>query len=131
MAVQAQRAVPPTFLRRVVQSDGLLCVIAGIVLSLANNLLAVVLGIPAAGLFVLGIVLLVYGSLVVYRAMREPFDRQLAVLVMVGNGLWVLASIAILATGWLPLTPVGWWSVAVLALIVAGFAELQFIGLRK
>jgi hypothetical protein len=44
---------------------------------------------------------------------------------------WVTGSILLLASGLVPLSTARKWSIAILADIVALFALLQFIGLRR
>jgi hypothetical protein len=47
------------------------------------------------------------------------------------NALWVLASVALVAAGWFPLTSVGVAFVLALAAAVFLFADLQLLGLRR
>jgi len=41
------------------------------------------------------------------------------------------AGAGLLVTGWLPFSPEGWWLMVIQALVVAGFTEAQYIGLRR
>jgi hypothetical protein len=52
-------------------------------------------------------------------------------MVIGGDLLWVVASYAILLAGRPALTTAGSWSVGILAEIVALFAVIQFVGLRR
>jgi hypothetical protein len=45
--------------------------------------------------------------------------------------LWVIDSVTLLVTGWLPFSAEGWWLMVIQALVVAGFTEAQYIGLRR
>jgi hypothetical protein len=47
------------------------------------------------------------------------------------NALWVLASVALVAAGWFPLTSMGVAFVLALAAAVFLFADLQLLGLRR
>jgi hypothetical protein len=51
--------------------------------------------------------------------------------VIVGNAGWVLASIALLFTGWIAPNTLGIAVIAAQALAVAVFTELEFIGQRR
>ena len=45
--------------------------------------------------------------------------------------VWVVGSAVLLVTKALPFTPVGVWAVAIVADIVAIFAIVQYLGLRR
>jgi hypothetical protein len=45
--------------------------------------------------------------------------------------IWVIDSAILLVSGWLPLTSTGMWTIGLIAVAVAVFAELKFFGLRR
>jgi hypothetical protein len=55
----------------------------------------------------------------------------LVVIMIAGNAAWTLASIALLFSGWVTPNLLGEILVAMQAIAVGAFAELQYIGLRK
>ncbi len=121
-----------SLLRHAILANGIFCGVSGIVLLLAAAPLATLLGIPAP--LVLrgtGFVLGCYGIALFFLASQQHINQKLALAVILLDVLWVLDSIVILLTGWLPLTTTGIWVIAILALIVAGFAEVQYLGLRR
>ncbi|MGF1506018.1 MAG: hypothetical protein ACFB51_12940, partial [Anaerolineae bacterium] len=62
---------------------------------------------------------------------RSPMPGWLPYLVIGGNVVWVLFTVAALVGGFLPLTTAGTWALVIIADIVAIFAVLQYIGLRR
>jgi hypothetical protein len=64
-------------------------------------------------------------------AKREVFQSTVALAVIATNAAWVLASILLLVSGWIEPTVLGYAFVIAQALVVALFAEVQYLGLRK
>ena len=58
-------------------------------------------------------------------------SRQFALFVICVDSAWVLGSILLLLTNWLPLSVEGKWTVGLVAVIVDMFATLQFLEWRK
>ncbi|NRQ36567.1 hypothetical protein HII36_32745 [Nonomuraea sp. NN258] len=87
---------------------------------------------PDAGLLRgIGVFLLVYGAAVGLLAGRRAISPAATRAVIALNIAWTLGSIAAVITGVAGFTTLGAiWAVAQ-ALVVAGFAELQIMGLRK
>lgn len=118
-------------LRRVLLLDGVASGALGVLLAAAagplQGLLGAPIGVPrAVGVFFIG-----YGVVVAVIGTRQPIPRPAAWVVAVGNVGWVLASVAVaIADPW-SLTPLGTAFVLAQALVVAGFAEFQVIGLRR
>ena len=78
------------------------------------------------GLFLIG-----YAAAVGALATRQ---RPLAILVwavVIGNALWLIDSILVVAGAWVAPTSLGYAFVVAQALAVGVFAELQFVGLRR
>jgi hypothetical protein len=89
-----------------------------------------VLGIPAAVLMSLGVVLIGYGSLLWTVASLPTVPIPGAWTVVVGNLVWVAASITAVAADWWTATGAGTAVILAQAVAVAGFAGLQILGLR-
>ena len=88
-----------------------------------------VLGVPTALLLVLGAFLAVYSGLVLRLAIRPARAGVLAVVV--ANLVWAAASLLVLALDTFTPEPAGQVWIALQAVVVAGFAALQYIGLRR
>lgn len=118
-------------LRRAIQADAFLCAAAGLVFAAAAAPLGALLGIPSLHLLVLGFILMPYAAFLGYAATRERISRRAAWSIIAVNALWALDSLILLATGLLPLTTAGWWFVLIQAGIVADFAIVQAIAIRR
>lgn len=89
------------------------------------------LGYPAGLLVPVGAFLVGYAAWLRYLATRPAVSRAGASVVIVGNLLWVAASVVLVVAGWFGPTALGVAFVLVQAVAVAGFASLQYSGLRK
>ncbi|MEW9554336.1 hypothetical protein [Nonomuraea sp. NPDC050783] len=116
-----------------------LALAADAVVTGGNGLAYLVLAGPVAGLLGpdagllrgIGAFLLAYGVAVGLLAARPDAGRAAVKGVIALNIAWTLGSVAAVVTGALELTTVGAvWALAQ-ALVVAAFAELQIMGLRK
>ena len=88
-----------------------------------------VLGVPAGVLVAVGAFLAVYAALVM-RVAKQPTRRAVTLVIDV-NVLWAAGSIAALALDTFTPSTVGQVWIALQALVVAGFAALQYAGLRQ
>jgi hypothetical protein len=88
-----------------------------------------VLGVPTALLLVLGAFLAVYSALVLRLATRPA--RAGVVAVILANLAWAAGSLLVLALDTFTPDPVGQVWIALQAVVAAGFAALQYIGLRR
>ena len=70
-------------------------------------------------------------ALVGWLGTRQAMPKALVVVVIAGNAAWTIASIALLFSGWVNPNLPGETVVAMQAIAVGAFAELQYIGLRK
>jgi hypothetical protein len=121
-----------TFLGRVLQANGIFSGLSGLALIVDAGPIATFLGINAPWvLAAIGVGLVIYAIDLFWIASREPIDARFATGAIVMDGLWVLGSILLLVTDWVPFTDAGKWTVGIVADLVATFAILQFIGLRR
>ena len=119
------------FLRRVLLADAATSAASGLLMTLAPGALEDWLGVPAGLLRYAGLSLLPFAALVFYLATRPAPPRAAVWAVIVLNLLWAADSILLVAGGWLGPTPLGYAFVIAQALVVAAFAEAQYIGLRR
>ena len=122
---------PSLFLRRAILADAIFSGASAILLTLGAGELAPWLSLPEALLRETGLFLIAYAALVGCRGMRQTIPEPLVVIVIAGNAAWTLASIALLFSGWVNPNLLGEILVAMQAIAVGAFAELQYIGLRK
>ncbi|HWK13101.1 MAG TPA: hypothetical protein VNS02_01790 [Rhizobiaceae bacterium] len=119
------------FLRNVLAVDAAMSLAAGAVSVLGAGLLAPLLGLPQPLLFWAGLFLLPWSAFLFALSRRAELSRLLLIDVIAINGLWVVASVAILVAGLVTPNVLGIAFLLVQAAAVAVLAELQFMGLRR
>ncbi|MGN9842880.1 hypothetical protein ACTMTI_32635 [Nonomuraea sp. H19] len=119
------------FLRLALAADAVVTGGNGLVYLAFAGFVSDLLGPDAALLRGIGVFLLVYGAAVGLLATRRAISPAATKAVIALNIIWTLGSVAAVVTGALNFTTAGAiWAIAQ-ALTVAGFAELQIMGLRK
>jgi hypothetical protein len=119
-------------LRRELQVDGILAAVMGAVMAAASTPVSDFLGANApAFVLELGIVLFVYGLALFAAATRFTQLKNLARVIILVNGAWVIASAALLIGGWLPLTAAGQLTIGIVAVLVAIIGVVEFIAMRN
>jgi hypothetical protein len=103
----------------------------GLMMLAGADLLSAMLGVPAPLLRYAGLILLPFAAMVLYLARHAHLSRAGVRTVIALNVAWVAASILALVAGWIAPTTLGVAFVIFQAVVVAGFAELQYTGLRK
>jgi hypothetical protein len=103
----------------------------GLMLTLGAGPLGGLLGLPQPLLLGVGAVCLGWAAVTFWLGRRERLAPA-AVWAVIGlNALWVAESALLLLSGWVSPTGLGTAFVIAQALAVAGFAEMQFVGLRR
>ncbi|KNZ30965.1 MAG: hypothetical protein AD742_19430 [Methylibium sp. NZG] len=97
----------------------------------AATALAALLDLPQPLLLGTGEFFVVYALLLVGMATRARLWSALVMLIVVGNGLWGLACVALLAAGALAPNALGVGFVLMQAVAVSVFAWLEWRGLRS
>jgi hypothetical protein len=120
-----------TFLRNALLADALVSGATGALMALAAGLLEPILQVPATLLRVAGLALLPYAAFVAMLARRDVLPRGMVWAVVACNALWALDCVALLFTGWIDPSLLGVAFVLMQAVVVAAFAELQVVGLRR
>lgn len=120
-----------SLLRTSLKLDSLVSGVNGFAYVAGAALLDDVLGSSSAWLLGIGAFMIVYAIELWIVGSRPVINRTFAGLVAEGNIVWVLASVAVVAFGWLDLTTAGQVWAILQAAVVAGFAGLQFAGLRR
>jgi hypothetical protein len=122
---------PSVLLCRALQADAVVSGAMAVLLTSGAGVLAPELDLPEALLRDTGLFLIVYAALVGWLSSRAAMPKPLAWAVIAGNALWTIGSVMLLADG--PVAPnlLGEAFVAVQAIAVGVFAELQYVGLRR
>jgi hypothetical protein len=122
---------PSVFLRRAILADAVFSGASALLLTLGAGALAPLLNLPEALLRETGLFLIAYAALVGWLGTRQSMPKPLVAIVIAGNAAWTIASIALLFSGAVTPNLLGDAAVAIQAIAVGAFAELQYIGLRR
>lgn len=123
---------PDRLLRRVLQANMVFSGLSGLLLAVGAGPLSRWLGIPAAWiLVVIGIGLLGFAWQLFQTAKQSPIDLGQANAILLMDVAWVIGSALLLFTGWVAFSTAGWWAVLLVADVVAAFAILEFVGIRR
>ncbi|RIK36830.1 MAG: hypothetical protein DCC55_26125 [Chloroflexi bacterium] len=133
MAVQwLQASAPSSLLRRALLGNAAFSLLFAVVCLLDAPALAAWTGIQPPFVFtVLGVLILPFAVGMGWLALRVADLRSAGRVILALDVAWVAVSVVLLLTGWLPLTDAGWWTVALVADVVALFAVLEYLGLRR
>jgi hypothetical protein len=117
-------------LRNLLLADAATCAAMGLALVLGATALAGLTGLPAALLSYAGLGLLPIAAVMLLVALHPALLPAGAWVVIAGNAAWVIASLALLVTGWVAPNTLGIAFVVVQALAVAVLAKLEHGALR-
>lgn len=120
-------------LRKVLYANAIFSTFCALLMILASRPITNFLGWSQPWMLtVIGVVLLPFAFFVVSCARRLPQSRQWAWVILEMDLLWVIGSAVILFLQWPAATTVGGrWAIAIIAEIVALFAILEYVGLRR
>ncbi len=119
------------FLRYVLFADAATCTATGLLMSVGTGLLGGLTGLPSDLLLYAGVGLLPFAALLIYLGTRREVSSAAIWTVIVINVLWTLDSFLLLVSGWVEPTVLGYAFVAFQAIGVAGFAALEYLGLKR
>ena len=119
------------FLRRALQADATMSGAAALLLLIGASFLEPLLGLPAALLRYAGILLVPFVVFVGFVASRAELSRPAIWVIVLANACWTVASLALLVSGLVSPSTLGYLFVIAQAVAVAIFAELQWVGLRR
>jgi hypothetical protein len=130
-AIATPRHATGGLLRFALLLDGVATGANGVLYLAGAPLLDGWLGLPTGVLMAVGAFLIAYAALVLRLTSRERMPRAGVVAVIAANALWVVDSLLALALDWFTPTAIGQVLIAVQAVLVAGLAALQYVGLRR
>jgi len=125
------RIQPSTFLRNAILLDAAASGATGLLLIFGAGLLDRLLGLPVALMREAGLVLIPYVAFVAWVGTRETIARGAVWAIIAANAAWAAASFALLLSGWVAPTVLGFAFVIAQAAAVALFGELQYVGLKR
>ncbi len=121
----------PTFLRTVLLIDAVTGVATGLLMTAGSGTVASLTQIPPALLMTAGASLFPIAAFMAFVAARQPTWSAGVWLVIFGNIGWVLASLALIATGAIKPNALGIAFVLFQAVAVASLAALEYLGLQR
>ena len=130
-AIATPRHATGGLLRFALTLDGVATGANGVIYLAGAPLLDGWLGLPTEMLMAVGAFLIVYAALVLRLATRPAMPRVAVVAVIAANALWAIDSLIALALDWFTPTTVGQVLIAAQAVLVAGLAALQYVGLKQ
>jgi Na+/phosphate symporter len=119
------------FLRRVLLADGIVSGSFAILLAIGGGLLSEPLGLSSLFIRVVGLSLVPFAGALFYLSTRAHLPQPMVWAIVGLNAVWALASVGLFFSGWVAPTALGTGFIIAQAALVAVFAELQFIGLRR
>jgi hypothetical protein len=122
---------PSLYLRRAILADAIFSGASALLLTFGAGALGLWLSLPDALLRETGLFLIAYAALVGWLGTRQSMPKALVMIVIAGNAAWTIASIALLFSGAVTPNLLGEAAIAIQAVAVGTFAELQYIGLRR
>ncbi len=122
---------PSPLLRLALKIDALAGGAIGLLMALAAQPLGELFDLPFVLLMVAGIVLLPLALVLYWMSYQSALSRTGVWAVIALNALWVVESVALLVTGYVQPTNLGYAFMIGQALVVLLFAELEFFGLRR
>ena len=122
---------PSLFLRRVLLLDAVATGATGLLLLSGTSLLQSLLNLPASLMTYAGIFCVAWAALVGFSSIQKQLNRNFVWSIVIGNAIWVLGSLALLVSGYVAPTLLGYAFVIAQAIVVGVFAELQYVGLHK
>lgn len=124
-------ARPTPFLRWALLVDAFATGASGLLMTFAAAPLAPLLQLPEPLLFYAGLVLIPYAAFVAWLSRRDMLSRFAVWAVIVLNVLWAVDCALLAFGGWVAPSALGYAFILMQALVVAAFAELQYVGLRR
>jgi hypothetical protein len=118
-------------LRNLLLLDAATCALMGVMLALGAGVLAAWMAIPTGLLFYAGLLLVPVAAFIAGAALHAPASRPAVSLIIVGNVLWVAASLALLVGDWIAPNALGATFIGAQALAVAGLAALEYQAWRR
>jgi hypothetical protein len=128
-AIATPRHADGPLLRFALTLDGVVTGANGIALLAGAPLLDGWLGLPTGLLVAVGAFLTVYGAMVL-RLANRPL-RAAVIAVIAANAVWAADALLALALDWHEPTLAGQLVIGVQVVGCAGFAALQYVGLRQ
>ena len=118
-------------LRFALRLDAIATAVTGTAMTAFAAPLSPLLQLPANLMIAAGIFMLLYAVIVAWLGQRDVLPRWAVWTVVLGNALWAIDCAALTFVGGLSPSALGIAFLLVQAAVVFGFAELQYVGLKR
>ena len=119
------------FFRTVLRIDGIACIVGGIATAIESAWLPNIIGAGTTSFYIaLGVVFAAWGAWLTRLSTKAVGRRTMLVLIAI-NALLAIDGLALLLSGWVPLTTVGFWALVVLTDAIAAVTVAYYVGLRR
>ncbi len=122
---------PSNFLRRVLQLDAVATGATGLLLLGGTSILHGLLNLPVSLMTYAGVFCVAWAVVIGAASFRPQLSRSFVWSIIAGNVLWVIGSVALLVSGYVSPTWLGYAFVIAQALAVDIFAGLQMFAMWK
>lgn len=120
------------FARKVLFANVAFSAISALAMLVGAKPLAAFLGLGGPlPLLIVGAGLIPFGLMVFMAAREEPVSAEKVTQIAIADALWVVGSYVLIFGPWVGLTAQGKWAVGIVAEIVALFAILEYVALRR
>ena len=118
-------------LLHILNANAMFSFTSGLFFILARKPLGEFLNTTSTVMIDLAIVMFFYAGLIAFNTQRTAIKRGFALFTVIGDTLWVLASILLLILPIFTFTTDAKWAIGVTAICVDIFATIQFLEWRK
>ena len=113
--------------RRVLWGNAVFSAVSGGLFSLASTAVAAFIGVDAPVVIMgIGMGLLAYAAWIAFYATRPIVSRTFVLFAAIADTVWVALSALLLVTNIVSFSIAGVWAVVIVAIIVGGFAVVQY-----
>ena len=121
----------PFNLHHILNANAMFSFTSGLFFILARNPLGEFLGASPIVMIDLAVVMFLYAALIAFNTQRAEISRGFTLFTVLGDSVWVLASVLLLVLPIFNFTTDAKWAIGITAIFVDIFATIQFLEWRK
>lgn len=121
----------PFNLHHILNANAMFSFTSGLFFVLARNPLGEFLAASPTVMVTLALVMFGYAALIAFNTQRAEINRRFTLFTILGDSIWVLASILLLVLPIFNFTTEAKWAIGITAIFIDIFATFQFLEWRK
>jgi len=121
----------PFNLHHILNANAMFSFTSGLFFVLARKPLGEFLGASPIVMIDLAVVMFLYAALIAFNTQRAEIKRGFTLFTVIGDSVWVLASVLLLILPIFNFTADAKWAIGITAICVDIFATIQFLEWRK